>query len=229
MMMNLFRMIARNFHKPLKALAAGAVALGVLAGSAQATLFTWTNTTSGLWQDTNNWSPVGLPGVSDTTTFSSAATHTVSLTSDVVTLVIDVTVASGNSQSLTVNLGGNSLSLVQPGTGSPTALFWGDAGGGTNTVFVGSSTAVGKGLFVTNAAAQRATIGRIGMGIVNVTNGYVQVGINGVIASTLVLGNNGGPGSRGILTVSGSSTICSNIGPVSIGNAGAAFLDSLTV
>src|ERR1017187_2352062 len=143
--MNQFRMIAPSFHKPLKALAARAVALGLclfaVAGNAHATAFIWTNTTSGLWQDTNNWSPVGLPGVSDTSTFNSAATHTVSLTSDVVTLVIDVTVASGNSQTLTLNLGGNSLSLLQSGSGSPTALFWGDAGGGTNTVFVGSSTA----------------------------------------------------------------------------------------
>jgi PKD repeat protein len=231
--MNQFRMIAPSFHKPLKALAARAVALGLclfaVAGNAHATAFIWTNTTSGLWQDTNNWSPVGLPGVSDTSTFNSAATHTVTLTSDVVTLVMDVTVASGNSQTLTLNLGGNSLSLLQSGSSSPTALFWGDAGGGTSTVFVASSSGVGKGLFVTNATALRATIGRSGQGIVFVTNGFVQVGIGGVANNVLVLGNNGGPAARGTLVISGPSTVWSNNALTSIGNNGTAFLNLLVL
>jgi PKD repeat protein len=231
-MMNQLRVIARSFHKPLKSLAAIAVAFTLLAGarSVQATVFNWTNTTSDVWQDPNAWNPVGVPGVSDTATFNAAATHSVTLTSDVVTAVMDVTVTpQNNAQTLTVNLGGNSLSLFQPSSSSPTALFWGDASGGTNTVFLGSSTGQGKGLFVTNAASLRATMGRSGWGIINVTNGYVQVGIPGVGGSASILGNNGGPASRGILTLSGSSTVWSNFALMSVGNNVGAFLNSLTV
>ena len=232
-MMNQLRTVARNFHKPLKALAAGALALGVSfagAGNAQATVFLWTNTTSDVWQDPNAWNPVGVPGVSDTATFNAAATHSVTLTNDVVTGVMDVTVTpQNNAQTLTVNTGGNSLSLITPGSSSPTALFWGDASGGTNTVFLGSSTGQGKGLFVTNAASLRATMGRSGWGVINVTNGYVQVGIPGVSGSAAILGNNGGPASRGMLTLSGSSTVWSNFALMSVGNNVGAFLNSLTV
>jgi PKD repeat protein len=233
-MMNQFRIIARNFHQPLKTLAAGAMALGLClfagAGNARATPYLWTNTTSDVWEDPNAWSPIGVPGVSDTATFNAAATHSVTLTADVVTAVMDVTVTPiNNAQTLTVNLGGNSLSLFQPGSSSPTALFWGDASGGTNTIFFASSTGIGKGLFVTNAASLRATIGRSGWGVVNVTNGFVQVGINGVGSSAVVLGNNPGPASRGILILSGSSVVWSNYALMSVGNNAGAFLNSLVI
>ena len=231
-MMNLFQSITRNFHKPLKALTAGAMALGIIAvaGNVHATVFNWTNTTSDVWENPNAWNPVGVPGVSDSATFNSAVTHSVTLTADVVTAVMDVTVTPiNNAQTLTVNLGTNSMTLFQPGSSSPTALFWGDASGGTSTVFLASSTGQGKGLFVTNAASLRATIGRSGWGVINVTNGYVQVGIPGVSSSALILGNNGGPASRGVLTLSGSSTVWSNFALASIGNNAGAFLNSLTV
>jgi PKD repeat protein len=235
---NHFQAIARTFYKPLKALAAGALALGLClfagAGNVHATVFLWTNTTSDVWGDPNAWNPVGVPGASDSGTFGfvgAQTTHSVNLTGDVVTAVMDVTCGTSinNAQTLTVNLGTNSLSLIQSGSSSPTALFWGDASGGTNVVFLASATGQGKGLFVTNAASLRATIGRSGWGIINVTNGYVQIGIPGVGSSATILGNNGGPASRGQLILSGPSTVWSNFALMSVGNNAGAFLNALVV
>jgi hypothetical protein len=232
--MNHFRAITHTFHKSSRTFTVGALALGVglfaVAGNVQAAPYVWNNTTSDVWEDPNAWTPAGgPPGVSDTATFNSAATHTVTLTNDVTTLVMDVTVASGNSQTLTLNLAGNSLSLMQPGTTSPTALFWGDASGGTNTIFVASSTAAGKGLFVTNAASLRAVIGRSGQGIAIVTNGFVQIGAAGVSANQMILGNSAGPTSRGTLILSGPNTSWTNNAAMLIGNTAAAILNSLVI
>ena len=96
-------------------------------------------------------------------------------------------------------------------------------------MYLSSSTGAGEGLFVTNAASLRATIGDDTTGLMVVTNGFVQVGAVGVVGNQLVLGNNGGSSSSGTLVLSGPTVSWSNNAAILIGNDSSSYGNSLII
>src|SRR5690349_6350670 len=113
-MMSQPRMFTRRFHKPLKALAAGAMvfALLAIAENAQAqTTYSWTNTAAtSFFDDPGVWSPVGIPTNSlDQFTIAKSGTFTIRLTNNFANVgSFQVGAAGGNQQiNLTLDFGTN--------------------------------------------------------------------------------------------------------------------------
>jgi polygalacturonase/PKD repeat protein len=231
--MNRFPAMQFCSSQSIRSLAAGALALalGLSVGveSAQATAYNWTNSAGGFWSDTLSWNPHGVPGPSDTASFTTRGTYTVTFTNSAIVSNLDVNVHSSSNLVLTLNLNGNSLSLIKPGSSSPTAFFVGGSSSGNDTLYLSSSTGVGQGLFVTNAVSQRTTIGDDTTGTMIVTNGFVQIGAIGVSGNQLVLGNNSASSSQGTLVLSGSTVSWSNNAAVIIGNNSASSANSLII
>src|SRR5580658_7267169 len=127
--MNRVRTILSAFSMSARNLAAGALTLvlGLSLGveSAQATAFIWTNSAGGFWSSPSSWSPNGVPGPSDAASFTTRGAYTVTFTNSVTVSNLDVNVHSSSNLVLTLNLNGNSLSLIKPAISSPTALFVG--------------------------------------------------------------------------------------------------------
>jgi len=223
--MNLFRLIARKSHNPLKALAAGAVAFLLLAGasSVQATTYSWTNAAANSFlDDPNVWNPTGGPGgPADTFTIAKSGTFYVQLTNNYSSVGIFTIGAAGGSQqiNLTLDFGTNNFSGLTGGTG---------VGGASDAVFGQSGTtvvylAVGT-LYITNSSnAGRFTLGRNSGAPAqfNLTNGTV-------VAQATIMANNAlATPSKLVITGSGSSW--TNGGLFSIGNAASATFCSLTI
>src|SRR5208283_4038391 len=230
---NRFPALRSSPPKSIRSFVAGALALalGLSIGveSAQATAYNWTNTVGGVWSSPLSWSPNGVPGPSDTASFTTRGTYTVTFTNSVIVSNLDVNAHSSSNVVLTLNLNGNSLSLIKPSSSSPTAFFVGGSSSGNNTLYLCSSTGVGEGLFVTNAVSQRATIGDDTTGLMIVTNGFVQIGAAGVSGNQLVLGNNGGSSSSGTLVLSGPTVSWSNNAAILIGNDSSSYGNSLII
>ena len=209
------------YHGRLLALA---LALGLLAtaSSSHAATLVWTNTAaSGIWQTPSSWTTNGghtgvFPGVGDWALFTNSGTYYVTLNADVVNAgsITFSNTAAATPAIVTLDLGGNSLSVIQAG-GAPPAFEVADASSKTTTVYLASSTVVGKGLFVTNpltATPSKLLIGRSGTGTLIITNGFVA-------ANVTALGN--GSASKGnSLVLSGPTTYYSNSTTVAIANNG---------
>jgi len=209
--MNLFRLIARKSHNPLKALAAGAVALLVSAGGVQAASFTWTNTTGAAYNDPNAWSPVGGPGtVTDTSSFTINGTFDVPLTNkvDVISNAGTLFFGAGSGSGtliLTLDLGTNTLAGLSGNGTSVSGFVFGQQG--TSIVYI-----AGGSLLCTNTTGNaRMIVGRNGPAMVNLTNGFVAAG-NLVIAN-----GTGANGSK--VVVSGANSFWSNSTTIAVGNA----------
>jgi PKD repeat protein len=213
------------------------VLLGLASSTAQATTYIWIKPAGGIWSDPTSWNPNGVPGPSDyaslnassTYGFSRSAAYTITLTNSVVASNLTLVAHSSSNQTVTLNVGTNSLSLIKPGTSSPVALYIGHSSSSQNTLYLSSSTSAGAGLFITNAASLRATIGDEGTGVMIVTNGFVQVGDASVTNNQLVLGNNSASSSQGTLVLSGSSVLWSNNGAVLLGNLSSASGNSVVI
>jgi len=161
--------------------------------------------------------------------FSPNASYTITLTSSVVASNLALVAHSSSNQTVTLNVDGNSLSPIKPGVSSPVALFIGNNSSAHDTLYFASSTVPGAGLFITNAASLRATIGDHGTALMVVTNGFVQVGDASVTNNQLVPGNNSASSSQGTLVLSGSSVLWSNNGAVLIGNLSSASGNSVVI
>jgi len=207
------------------------------AGNTQATTYVWTKPAGGIWSDPTSWNPSGVPGPSDIASlnasssygFSPNASYTITLTNSIVASNLTLVAHSSSNQTVTLNVDGNSLSLIKPGVSSPVALFIGNNSSAHDTLYFASSTVLGAGLFITNAASLRATIGDHGTSLMVVTNGFVQVGDASVTNNQLVLGNNSASSSEGTLVLSGSSVLWSNNGAVLIGNLSSASGNSVVI
>jgi len=171
-------------------LLAVALALGLLANatnSPAATLI-WTNTNaSATWQTISSWNASAFPGAGDWAEFTNGGTYYVTLNADVLNLgSITFNSTKFVTPIVTLDLGGNSLSVINSAGTTPPAFEVADVTSSTVTVYIASSTAVGKGLFVTNVSgtASKLLIGRNGTGILIITNGFVA-------ANATALGNGG--------------------------------------
>ncbi len=239
--MNHFQAILSTFPKSIRNPVAGALTLtlGLFIGTAttQATTYVWTKPAGGIWSDPTSWNPSGVPGPSDTASLTASGSlgfganpaYTITLTNNGIANSLVLEVHSSSNQTVTLNAGTNSLSLIKPGTSSPVALYIGHSSSSQNTLYLSSSTSAGAGLFITNAASLRATIGDEGTGVMIVTNGFVQVGDASVTNNQLVLGNNSASSSEGTLVLSGSSVLWSNNGAILIGNLSSASGNSVVI
>ena len=214
-----------------------ALGLSIGAGNTQATTYLWAKPAGGIWSDSTSWSPNGVPGPSDTASLTASGSlgfganpaYTITLTNNGIANNLVLEAHSSSNQTVTLNVGTNSLSLIKPGVSSPVALYIGHSSSSQNTLYLSSSTSAGAGLFITNAASLRATIGDEGTGVMVVTNGFVQVGDASVTNNQLVLGNNSASSSQGILVLSGSSVLWSNNGAILIGNLSSASGNSVVI
>jgi PKD repeat protein len=212
--MNLFGSIARNFHKPLKALAAGVLALGLclLAGARNvqaATTYAWTNTTGATFNDPNAWSPVGGPGgPADSASFTISGTINTSLTNSVSNVGTVLFGSSSSTVPLTVNfaLNGNTFAALSEGASGQSGWVVGNSGGTTTTVsFVGGT------VLVTNTTTgARVIVGRNGTGWLLLNN------VN--FASSQLIIANGTSENNSKVVVSGSGSYYTNSATVSIAN-----------
>jgi PKD repeat protein len=206
-----------------------ALALGlfVATNTSHAASLVWTNaSSSGIWQTTTSWAGhTGFsPSAGDQASFTNGGTYYVTLTADVLNLgSITFSNTKAVAPIVTLDLGGNSLSVIQAG-GTPPAFELADATSATVTVYIASSTAVGKGLFVTNpltASPSKLLIGRSGTGTLIITNGFVA-------ANVTALGN--GSASKGnSFVLSGASTYYSNSSTFAIANQGASSGNSVVI
>jgi PKD repeat protein/pectin methylesterase-like acyl-CoA thioesterase len=206
-----------------------ALALGlfVAANTGHAANLVWTNTSSsGIWQTTSSWttnngSTGNLPGPGDVATFTNGSTYYVTLTADaaVKNLIFS---NKANAATVTLDLGGNSLSLFETNTTAPTvAMEVADPSSSTTVVYIASSTVAGKGLYATNSTGTgRILVGRNGIGTLFVTNGFVS-------AIDTKTGN--GSSSRGTIVISGLNTYWTNSGTFIVGNQVASKLNSLVI
>ena len=231
--MNQLQVITRSFRKSFRNLAAWALGLGLFAAASASsvhaqTTFAWTNTAaSGTWQDTQAWVSNGvnigaIPGPADNALFTNRATYYVSLTNDATVKELLMQNVANSSATLTLDLGTNSLTLLETGTSAPVIpIELADAGSSTSILYIASSTAAGKGLFSTNTSnTGRVLLGRSGIGFMYVTNGLM------VVMETRT-GN--GSSGRGTLTISGSSTCYSNRNTVVIANNASSKLNALII
>jgi T5SS/PEP-CTERM-associated repeat protein len=223
---NHFQFIAQIFHKPLKALAAGALALGVclFAGEARATQYNWTNTTGAAFNDPNAWNPVGGPGgPADIANFASVnGTFDVPLTNSFANIGSFQMGASAAGQPMTVTLdfGTNTFAAFSGASSSASGFVFGQESGSTNIVYISVGT-----MYCTNSANSpsnaRMIVGRNGPAIVNLTNGTV-------IAGNLVIAN--GTGANGSkVVVSGPNSSWSNSTTIAVGNGAGSANNSLVI
>src|ERR1035437_4857020 len=217
-MMNQFRVIACGFHKPLKTLAAGALALalGLFAGAsnvrAQVT-YNLTNTAATAFlSDPNIWSPVGGPGTNlDTFTIAQSTTKTLRLTNNYLNngaFTIGAAVA-GQTLNLTLDFGTNTFVGFNLNGSSSSGFVFGQAG--TSIVYISCGS-----MYNTNAGAPtgnaRMTLGRSAGAPASIffTNGTFIGGIT-------VMANNANA-TPSQLVVSGPGSSWSNANGMSIGN-----------
>ena len=216
------RRIRRTLHQSTRHFAIGVLTLtlGLLLGagnSRAATSYTWTNTTAGTdyWQDANAWSPVGVPGASDTATFAFSGTLDVIVTNSVLNVAnfnFGSSAAAASLAVLTLDLGTNAVTGTSGDTTSASNFVIGQSsGGGTTIVYVAGSPLPG-GLLCTNAGGTpRMIIGRNAPGQLWITNGAA-------VSGNTIFGNAAGAnGSK--LVVSGTSYF-TNSGTFSVGNSG---------
>ncbi len=212
----------------LVAILSTAVLLLVGASNSQAASATWTNTAGSTFQDSLAWNPNTVPGSADTGTFSTPGTYAVTLTAPVIVNQLDFTAPSLSLETVSLNLNGNSLSILKPGSSNPVGLILGDAAG-TDVVYLASSTGAGVGLFVTNSASLRVQIGRNGTGSLIVTNGFVQIGQYGLANNQMVVGGGPGATTRGTLVLSGPTVTWSNNASLLIGNSSLSYNCSIAI
>ena len=121
--------------------------LGASAGHA-ATLV-WTNG-SDFWQTTTAWTTNGgstgdAPGPADTAYFTNTTAYTVTLNADTTVKELLFANPANSTTTVTLDLGPNSLTLLETGTTAPTVpLEVADVGSSTSIVYVASSTTAGK-------------------------------------------------------------------------------------
>jgi len=211
----------------LVAILSTAVLLLVGGSNSQAASATWTNTAGSTFQDSLAWNPNTVPGSADTGTFSTPGTYAVTLTAPAVVNQLDFTAPANTLETVSLNLNGNSLSILKPGSSNPVGLILGDAAG-TDVVYLASSTGAGVGLFVTNAATLRVQIGRNGTGSLIVTNGFVQLGAYG-LGNQMVVGGGPGTTTRGTLVLSGPTVTWSNNASLLIGNSSLSYNCSMAI
>lgn len=210
-------------RRPASRRAAWAFVLGlglfisVNTSRAQAT-FVWTNTAaSGTWQDSLAWTTNGgstgaVPGPADNANFTNRnSTYTISLTADASVKEFLMLNPANTFQTITLDLGTNSLTLLETGTTAPSlAMELGDGGSSTSTLYITGSNIAGKGLYATNSSnAGRILMGRSGIAFLYVTNGFIN--------TIETRSGNGGSG-KGTITVSGSGTYWTNSKVFFIGN-----------
>ncbi|HVM60467.1 MAG TPA: glycosyl hydrolase family 28 protein [Verrucomicrobiae bacterium] len=181
----------------------------------------WTNG-SDYWQSTTAWVTNGVggtgafPGAGDNAFFTNAATYSVTLSNDVLNIQSNFFNNAGfTAATVTLNLGAYELNPVYMGS-SPGAFVVGSAANSVTTVYLASSTVVGKGLVVPG----QLVIGRNGSGTLFVTNGNV-------FAGQTKLGT--GTGGSGTIVVSGPNTIWTGTNQVSIGNSSNSAVCSLVI
>ena len=136
------------------------VALGLAGGNSNASTYTWTNTTSGAFNDANNWDPTsGPPIAGDTANYDQGGTHLINFTADTAALAqINVTNGAG-TYTFDVNDGtARTYDAGDPRFWAGTTIVT-DAGtlitGGGNVNFGLQSAATA--LIVTNGATWRHT------------------------------------------------------------------------
>lgn len=204
-----------------------ALALTLIVGvcNSYAADLTWTNASSGAWQSRTAWitngtgGSGGYPGATDAAWFTNAATYSVTITNDVTVLSNFFSNASNTTATVTLDLGTNSFSAIGSGT-HPGSFVLGDTADSTTIVYLAASSVAGKGLFVTNSTAGRICVGSYGVGTLFVTNGSVVAG------RTIVANQDT---ASGTLVLSGSSTIWSNTGSLTIGNTATATGSSMVI
>jgi hypothetical protein len=104
----------------------------------EAATVTWTNTASGGWNASTNWSPNGVPGSTDTAIITNAGV-TVSLNES--TTVGAIILGTNGAGTVTLSLVGQTLGLNGPLTVNPSGSFTVDSGtlvGNTNAVLNGT-------------------------------------------------------------------------------------------
>ena len=221
--MNQFRVITHTFHKSMRNLTAGALALGLglFVVTSDVHAFNWTNLTGGTFNDPNSWSPTpgGPGGPADTANFALTNTIVTSLTSDFGGLGT-LTFGSGNSTvngNVTINLNGHTLGVLSGTSGSASGFVVGQQGGSTAIV-----TFAGGTIFCTNnSLGGRLTVGRNGPGFLFVNNTIVNAG-------AIVIAN-GAAENNSKLVLSGAGTYWSNSSTVAVGNNAGAFGCSLVI
>ncbi len=211
-----------NFGRQL----ALALALGLLAAASSipAATVTWTNAAaSGIWQTPSSWSTGSLPGPTDVALFfTNNYTYYVTLNADAAVKDLLFTNKANTTETITLDLGGNSLSLYENGTSAPTVpMELADGGSSTTVVYIASSTAAGKGLYATNLTGNgRILVGRSGVGTLYVTNGFVS-------AIDTRTGN--GSTARGTIVISGANTYWTNSSTFNVCNHTASKFNSLVI
>ena len=185
----------------------------------------WTNGDN-FWQTTTAWTTNGggtgnSPGPADVAWFTNRTIYTVTLNADVSVKQIIFT-NNANSATVTLDLGTNSLTLLETSTTAPNLpMELGDVSSSTSIVYIASSTAAGKGLFATNSAGTgRILIGRNGIGTLFVTNGFV---------SAIDTRSGNGSSGRGTMVLSGANTYWTNASVLFIANNAASKLNSLAI
>ncbi|MGA2221041.1 MAG: pectinesterase family protein [Verrucomicrobiia bacterium] len=222
--MNQSRGLSHSFHKPIKNLTAGAMALGLglFAGAtdSHAATYTWTNTTGAVFNDPNAWNPIsGPPGLNDTANFTINGTIYLPLTnnyiSNIGTLLFGGASGSGNLN-LTMNFGTNIFTAgIGSNSSSASSFVFGHQG--TSSVYIACGT-----IYCTNTSGNaRFMVGRNGPATVNLTNGVVVDG-NLVIAN-----GSGANGSK--VVVSGANSFWSNSTTIAVGNGTLTANNSLVI
>ena len=219
--MNQFHAVTHTFHKPLKAILAGALALGLLVGGAQAaTIYSWTNAAAtSFFDDPSVWNPNGIPtNALDSFTIAKSGTFYIQLTNNFANVgSFQIGAAGGNQQlNLTLDFGTNNFAGLSGSAGGLSAAVFGQSG--TTVVYVAVGT-----LSITNASNGRFTLGRNGGAPVqfNLTNGTV-------VAQATIMANNAlAVPSKLVITGAGSSWTNGNL--FTIGNAASATFCSVVV
>lgn len=147
--------------------------LAAQARETNAAMFYWTNVLSGLYSDTSNWSPNGIPAASDSVSFTNAGAYT-------------LTVDAGATNSAAFFHQGSVTQALLAGVWRLTHEWRvGEMAGSTSRV-----TVVGGSIIATNEAGTGVlSVGRLGTGELALRGGNV-------VADTLLATN----GNRSVLT-----------------------------
>ena len=133
--MNQFRTITHTFHKSIRTLTAGALALFIGVSASQAVSYNWTNTTGAAFNDPTSWNGVGGPGGAvDTANFAINGTINTYLASNVVNLgsINFGPTAAGQVLNASIDLRGFTFSGLSGGaSGSGSGFVSGQQSGGT--------------------------------------------------------------------------------------------------
>jgi len=182
-------------------------------GNSRAADLIWTNSSSsGIWQDPTAWVTNGTDGTgnfptnSDGAWFTNAATYSVTLSNNVSILSNSFRNASNTTATVTFNLDTNTFTTA---IGSNSFVI-ARVAGSTSIVYVASSTQAQGGLIANGSLV----VGRNGVGILYITNGYVALGASSDPGVRLGDGTN----SCGTLVISGSNTYLNDSRQLSVGS-----------